>query len=152
MADFIANISKGKFKYYCELPAANDALVVGLVKSAGVEADNTVKDYDSIGALFAAANDECDATDYARKSITSVTVTVDDTNDRLDVDFADQTWVGLGGATNNTISDLFVGYDPDTTAGTDSDIVFLSWHDFSLTTDDSDVTAQVASAGFARAS
>lgn len=151
MADFAYNISKGKVKYYCELPAANDALVLMLYKTTGIEADNTRKDYDTISAELAAANDEATATNYARKTITSVTVTVDDTNDRVDIDFADQTWTALGGASNHDISDAVVAYDPDTTGGTDADLIPLTNHDFVVTTDGSDVTLQVAAAGFFRA-
>lgn len=152
MADFVYNISKGRVVHYCSLPAANDALVVLLMKTTGIEADNTRKDYDTIQAELAAANDEATATNYARKAITSVTITIDDTNDRVDVDFADQVWSSLGGASNHDISDLVVGYDPDTTGGTDADIIPMTNHDFVLTTDGSDVTAQVAAAGFFRAS
>jgi hypothetical protein len=74
-------------------------------------------------------------------------VTVDDTNDRTDVDIADQVWTA---ATGNAISDLLVAYDPDTTGGTDADLIPLTWHDFSITPDGSDVTATVSN--FYRAS
>src|SRR5436189_6450719 len=104
MADGIFNIAKGKIAYYAGLPAANDALIVVLLKSAGLEADDTLNNYDDLAALLAAANDEADATNYARKTVAAgVTVTVDDVNNRVDMDFADQTWAALGGAANNTI-------------------------------------------------
>lgn len=152
MGDVVFNIMLGRAAYYSTLPAASDALVVCLVKSSGIEADATIRDYDDLAALFAAANDEADFTNYGRKTITSVTVTVDDTNNRVDVDFADQTWTSAGGASNNTIAALLVTYDNDTGAGTDSAIVPMTKHDFSVTTDGSDLTAQVAAAGFYRAS
>lgn len=152
MADFVFNIAKGKTGYYATLPAANDALIVVLLQSTGIEADATLKDHDDLAALLAGTSDEATFTNYARKSITSVTNTVDDTNDRLDSDFADQTWTSAGGATNNTIAKLLVCYDPDTTAGTDVDLIPLTAHDFSVTTDGSDLIAQVAAAGFYRAS
>lgn len=152
MSDFVFNIAKGKVKYYAELPAANDALIVVLLKSTGIEADGTLKDYDDLAALLAASNDECDFTNYARKTITSVTNTVDDSGDKFDSDFADQTWTAAGGATNNTVAKLLVCYDPDTTSGTDSSLVPLTAHDFSVTTDGTDLTAQAATAGYYRAS
>lgn len=151
MADYAYNISKGKIRYYCELPGANDALVVLLMKAAGIEADGTRKDYDTVAAELAAANDEATFTNYVRKTITSVTITIDDTNDRVDIDFADQTWSSAGGASNDALSDLVVAYDPDTTGGTDADLVPLTNHDLVVTTDSSDLTAQVAAAGFFRA-
>lgn len=152
MADFVFNIAKGRAAYYSTLPAANDALIVLLLKSSGIEADGTLKDYDDVAALLAAANDEADFTNYARKTITSVTVTVDDTNDRQDVDVADQTWSTAGGATNNTLAKLVVAYDPDTTGGTDSTLIPLWAYDFAATTDGSDLTAAVNASGLYRAS
>ena len=145
MADFVFNIAKGKVAYYASLPAANDALIVIPIEASGVEADSVLRDYDDVATLLAAATNE--QTTMGRKTITSVTVTVDDTNDRVDADFADVTWTA---ATGNPISDLLIAYDPDTTGGTDSTLVPLTWHDFAITPDGSDVTATVAN--FYRAS
>lgn len=152
MADGVFNIAKGKVARYAALPEASDALIVVLLKSSGIESDATLQDYDDLAAILAATNDECDFTNYARKSVTSATVTVDDTNNRVDVDIADQTWTSAGGAINNTIAKLLVCYDSDTGAGTDSAIIPLTHHDFSVTTDGSDLVAQINSAGFFRAS
>jgi hypothetical protein len=44
-----------------------------------------------------------------------------------------------------------VCYDADTTGGDDSNIVPISQHDFAVTPDGSDITAQIAAAGFYRA-
>lgn len=151
MGNVVANQALGRIRTFAELGAANDAIVFALIKASGLEADAAIRDHDTLAAVFAAANDECDATDYVRKSITSATVTVDDTNERVDIDVADQTWTGLGGATNNTIGALVAGYDGDTTSGSDTDIIPISFHTFSVTTDNSDVTAQVAAAGLLRA-
>lgn len=149
MADGVFNIAKGKAGYYCTLPAANDALIVVLLKAA--ESDSLLLDYDTLAAVLAGANTEANFTNYARKSVTSVTPTVDDSNDRLDVDFADQTWSSAGGALNNTLVKMLVCYDPDTTGGTDSDIIPLTHHDFAETTNGSDLIAQIAASGFYRA-
>lgn len=151
MADGVFNISKGKAGYLATLPAANDALVVVLVKSTGLEADDTLNNYADLATLLAASNDEADFTNYARKTITSVTNTVDNTGNKLDSDFADQTWTAAGGTTNNTLGKLLVCYDPDTTTGTDSTVVPLAYFDFVATTDGTDLTAQVATAGWYRA-
>lgn len=147
MADFIYNIAKGKIAQYGSLPAANDAFIVVPFEAAGVEADATLKDYDDVSTLLAGATNE--QTNQARKSITSITVTVDDTNDRVDIDVPDQTYTALAG---NAISDLTFAYDPDTTAGTDTTLVPVSNHDFAITPDGSDVTATIAAAGLLRAS
>lgn len=145
MADLVFNIAKGKVKYYAELLAANDALIVIPLEATGLEADSTLKDYDDVAALLAGTTNE--QTTAGRKTITSVTITVDDTNDRVDIDIADQTWTAL---TGNAIGALLIAYDPDTTTGTDSTLVPLTKHDWAITPDGSDVTATVAN--FYRAS
>jgi hypothetical protein len=148
IADFSYNISKGEIKKYCKLDGgANDALIVIPFEATGVEADATLKDYDDVSALLAGTTNE--QTTMGRKTISSVTITVDDTNDRTDIDVADQVWAA---ATGNAISDLTFAYDPDTTAGTDTSLVPLTNHDFSITPDGSDVTAVINVAGFFRAS
>lgn len=148
MADLVFNISKGEVKKYAKLDGGvNDALIVVPIEATGVETDDTINNYDDLAALLAAANNE--QTTMGRKTITSVTITVDDTNNRVDLDIADQVWAA---ATGNGVGDLFIGYDPDTTAGTDSTIVPLTWHDFAVTPDGSDITAVINSAGFYRAS
>lgn len=145
MADVVMNIALGKVKYYAELPAANDALIVIPLEATGLEADATLRDYDDVAALLAGTTNE--QTTAGRKTVTSVTVTVDDTNNRVDIDIADQVWTGL---TGNAIGALLIAYDPDTTAGTDSTLIPLTKHDWSITPDSSDVTATITN--FYRAS
>lgn len=151
MANGVFNVALGKAGYLSTLPAANDALVYVLLKSSGLEADDTLRDHDTLAAVLASTNDEADFTNYVRKTVTSATPGVDDTNNRLDVDIADQTWTSAGGAANNTLGKLIVGYDPDTTGGSDSDIIPLTYHDFTATTDGNDLNAQMAAAGYYRA-
>jgi hypothetical protein len=119
-----------------------------LLRSTGLEGDSVLRDHDTLSALLAASNDEATATNYTRKSLTTATVTVDDTNNRLDVDIPDQVWTSLGGTTNNTIGKLLVCYDPDTTTGTDTTVVPLTAHDLNFTTDGTTITVQ---GGFFRA-
>ncbi len=147
MADFAFNISKGRAVYYATLPATNDALIVIPIEASGLEADATLKDYDDVAAALAGTSNE--QTSLGRKTITSVTVTVDDTNDRVDVDFADPVWTASAG---NAVGALWVAYDGDTMAGTDANLTPISNHAFSVTPDGSDITAQLAAAGFYRAS
>lgn len=151
MADGVFNIAKGKAGYYATLPATNDALIVVLLKATGLEADDTLNNYDDLAAILAAANDEADFTNYSRKTLASVTLTVDDTNNRADADAADFTYTSAGGATNNSVGKALICYDPDTTAGTDSSIIPLTYHDCVFTTDGTDQLIQLAAAGFYRA-
>ncbi len=156
MADGCFNIAKGKIKYYAEQAIAGSggaALVVVLLQSAGLVGDSTLVDYDDLAALLAGSSDEATFTNYARKVITGGTIvnTVDDTNDRLDIDIPDQTWASAGGATNNTLAKLIVCYRP-ATGSADSALVPLTHHDFAEVTTGSDIVAQVSAAGFYRAS
>jgi hypothetical protein len=149
VANFVFNIAKGRVAHYCTLPAANDALLVVPVETTGIEADDVLNNYDNLGALLAATNNEQTTMNRKTGITASVTVTVDDTNNWVDVDMPDQTWVA---ATGNAISALLICYDGDTTSGADTDVIPLTKHDFSVTPDGSDVIAQIASSGFYRAS
>lgn len=157
MADGVFNIAKGRVNELHDRVNSNDptnsALVVVLLKVA--EADGTLEDYDDLNALLGAAgNTEADFTNYARKVLTDADITasaVDDTNNRREADIADQTWTSAGGASNNTLVKLLVCYDDDSTGGTDANIIPLTHHDFAVTTDGSDLTAQINAAGYFRA-
>jgi len=147
MADIVFNIALGKLAYYASLPAANDALIAVPLETSGIVSDATMKDIDDLSTLLAGATNE--QTTMGRKTLASVTVTVDDTNDRVDIDCADIVWTA---ATGNAISAIAICYDPDTTTGTDSDLVLLSKHDFVATPAGGDITAVIASGGFQRIS
>lgn len=156
MADFTYNIAKGKVAEYAARVNANDpansALVIVAINANAVT-DATLIDVDTLAAVLATAANEVTNTGYARITLTdasSITVTVDDTNDRVDVDIPDQTFTAV--AAGDAWTDLIVCYDPDTTAGTDADLVPLTQHDFAVTPDGSDITAQIATGGFYRAS
>lgn len=157
MADLVFNIAKGRVaELYNRVDLndpANSALIIA-VFNAGAMTDATVRDYDTLAAIEAdAAAAEVTNTGYARKTLTDADIVAfapDDTNDRVDLDIPDQTWTAV--AAGSAWTDLVVCYDSDTTAGTDSNIVPLTWHDFAVTPDGSDITAQIAAAGFFRAS
>ena len=152
MSDFTFNIALGRVREYASLPAANDALILVLLQSTGLQTDATLRDHDNLSVLLAASNDEATFTGYVRKTVSSgITITVDDTNDWLDIDMADQVWALAGGAVNNTIAKLLICYDPDIGAGTDTTIVPLAAHDINFTTDGSDATVQFQVGGFWRA-
>lgn len=157
MADFVSNIALGRVRTYFDNvdlnTPANSALVVVLLKATGLEADGVLRDYDSLSALLAAANDEADFTNYARKTLTDADIgpfAQDDTNDRLDIDIADITWTAAGGATNNTLGKLVICYEPDTTAPADANKIPVLFYDFAETTTGSDIVAQVHANGLIR--
>jgi hypothetical protein len=145
MADGIFNIAKGAFAEKFRDAGANGIVLLLKVN----QAEATLIDHDDLAALLAAANTEAVFTNYARKTGLTGTVTVDDSNDRVDVDLPDQTWSSAGNGANDTLTKLLVAYEE---AAADATRIPLSHHDFALTTDGSDVTAQFNAAGFGRAS
>lgn len=152
MADMIPNIAKGKFGYYATLPATNDAMILVLLKSSGIESDATLLDYDSLSAILAATNDECDFTGYARRTLASNTATVDDTNNRLDTDAADPSAYTNSGGSSQAAAKAVICYDPDTTGGTDADLIPCAILDCAVTFDVGVATSiAFATAGWGRA-
>lgn len=148
MADGVFNIAKGAVAEKIRDGATN--IVVMLLKVN--EAAGTLVDYDTVAAMLGGSNTEADFTNYVRKTGITGTVTVDDVNDRVDCDIPDQTWTSAGGASNNTLTKLITAYDEDASPSDDAQLIPLTHHDFVLTTDTSDITAQVNAAGFFRAS
>lgn len=124
MANFVFNIALGKVAYYASLPAANDGLVLIPLETSGLETDAVLRDKHDFAAVVAGTTNE--QTTVTRKALASVTVTTDDTNDRVAVDAAD---VSYTTPTGNPISAVVVCYDPDVTTGTDADLIPLTKHD-----------------------
>lgn len=153
MADIVLNIAKGRVAELAALGATNDALILVLLKSSGLESDATLLDYDTLGTILAAANDECDFTGYSRKTLASVTVTVDDTNNRVDIDAADPSAYTNSGGSAQAAGKALICYDGDTTGGTDANIVPLVALDCVVTFDVGVATTLAFNAsGFFRAS
>lgn len=146
MADFVFNISLGSF-----IEKVRDAATtIDVMLLQAAEADDALRDHQDVAALLGAAgNTEATFTNYARKEDITGTITIDDVNNRADLDIPDQTWTAAGNGTNNTLTDLVVMYDE---GGTDGTRIPMTNHDFAVTTDGSDLTAQVDAAGIARAS
>lgn len=142
MADIAINISKGKAAYFASLPATADDLIVVPLESASIAADSTLVDYDTLYDLLAGSTNE--QTTMGRKVLSSVTVTVNDTNDRVEIDCADITWSAASG---NAIAALLFCYRPDT-ASADTDIVPMAKLDFAATPSGTDITAVIGANGF----
>lgn len=131
MASFQFNVAKGRSAELARLPGANDALIAVLLQGAGLEADAALKDHDTLAAVLAAANNEATFTGYTRATLANVAVAVNDTTDTQAVDFDDPSWAPT---TAETLGKIIVCYDPDTTAGTDADLVPLWADDYVITT------------------
>lgn len=148
MADQVFNISKGREMHYASLAGANDALGCIVLENTAVPADTAIVDYRTVAALVAAGAATEQAT-MGRKTLSAVTVTIDDTTDTVSADCADIVWTA---ATGNVVNSLVFYYDSDTTTSTDSTRVPLTKHDFTVTPNGSDITAQIAATGFVKAS
>lgn len=146
MADGVFNIAKGAV-----VEKFRDSGAVGLILLLSAnELETTLIDHDTVALMLAdIGNTEATFTSYGRKEGLTGTIFVDDPNDRVDVDIPDQTWSPAGNGTNNTLTKLIVAYEE---SAADSGRIPLTHHDFGVTTDGSDLTAQIATAGFFRAS
>src|SRR4051812_48484874 len=108
MANQVLNISKGRFvEFAIRVNAddpANSVFVLDLLATSGLEADSVLLDKDTFTDLVSGATNFATGTGWARKSLNQaggITVTVDDTNDRTDVDIPDQTWTAVADAADD---------------------------------------------------
>lgn len=125
------------------------SLKVLLLESTSSTPDNP--DHDTLSDFIA---DEFSDTNYTgghagsgRKAVSSVTVVLDNTNDRAYYDLADITWTALGGTSAVVGVCLFMEMAADTSS---VPIVFADTAD--VTTNGGDFTLQFDSSGFIRLS
>jgi hypothetical protein len=157
----VANIvfvrSLGRVVEFAERVEANSPagaeLVFRLVAATGVESDNALRVKDSFSDLVSGATDFATNTGGSTFKVfaaADVVVTYDDTNFKTAVDVPDQTWTAVANDGTGGIGDLVSGYDP-VGSQTLTDILPMTLHDFAVTPDGSDITAQIAAgppAGF----
>lgn len=144
MANGVFNISKGKWAYLSTLPLGTDALEIVLLKSAGLVADTTMRDYTDLASILAGASDEADFTNYTRKVISSgITVATSQASDNTTMTMSPWTWTAAGGATNNSLGKLLVIYRT-TSGAADSAKTPLTYHDFVATTTGSDLVTTIS--------
>ena len=142
MANGVFNVSKGRGNEFIERVEQDDPtgceIVIMALKVA--EADATLNDYDTFAALLAGSNTEADFTNYARKTLTAASVSrsVDDSGNVQTSAIVDQTFSSAGGASNNSLVKIVIGYDYLGT-GVDANIVPISHHDYVATTDGNDL-------------
>jgi len=152
MANFVFVIAKGRVAEYYNRVQANDPATARLViiplQSSGLESQANLEDSVSLTEVLDGATDE--QTTMGRKYLTDTELSAlspDYGNNRMDVDIPDIAWLAAAG---NAVGALVIAYDPNSSA--DSAIIPLTYHDFAVTPDGSDITAQIAAAGFFRAS
>lgn len=153
MANITFNIAKGRIvELYNRVEnndPANAAFILVPIETAGLEADATLIDVDTLAALIAGTTNE--QITMGRKVLTDVELAAlpapDDVNDRYSLNLPSVTWTA---ATGNAISKIAVCYDSDTTLGTDANIVPLTMFDFVMTPSGGDIV--VTGGEFFRAS
>lgn len=154
MADLVFNIAKGRvIELYnrVDLDDPTGAEFVVMAIDANGETDDNMRDADSFSALLALLANEVTNGSYARKILVAAdlaAIAPDDTNNWNQIDLPDQTWTTI--AAGDAWTDLVMGYDYLGT-GVDANIIPLTIHDFAVTPDGSDITAQIDANGFFRA-
>jgi hypothetical protein len=142
MANIVFNISKGRVAELHDRVKSNDpansAIILVPIETSGLEADSVLIDADTLAAVLAGATNE--QTTMGRKVLTDSDLAAipapDDSNDRNERSLPTTTWTAASG---NAISKILVCYDPDTTAGTDANIVPLTMFDFAQTPSGADI-------------
>jgi hypothetical protein len=133
MANFTFNVSLGREVEYYQRVDGNDpataTLALVVLRAALIEADTVLKDYDTLAAILAAANDEATNSGYARQQLSDTNLsayTVDDSNDRTQLFLPSPiTFATIG--SGDVWAKLLVCYNP--TAGADSTIIPITAHD-----------------------
>jgi hypothetical protein len=134
VADLVPNIAKGRVAYYASLPATNDALIAVPIQTTWLPTDEQIRDADTLAAIVALGAQE--NTTMTRKTLTGVTVTTDDTANETRVTSANPSWTaGQMALAGGAVSRLIICYDPDTTGGTDADLIPLVSLDMVVTPD-----------------
>lgn len=135
MSDFTFNIAKGRVAEFHNRVDSNDpansALIVVPV-DRGAATDATLRDLDTLSAVLAAVTERTTG-GWSRKTLTDAdlsALSVDDTNDRMPTGLPALLWTSV---TAGAVTDLVVCYDPDTTSGTDANIIPLTCHAFPVT-------------------
>jgi hypothetical protein len=155
----VANVAKGRGREFADRvnnnDPANSAIVVVALKSAGLENDNNLQAYDTLADVLAGANDEATNVGYARITLDNtdgITVTVEDSpNHQMGITVPEQNFGAVAGA-GGAWGKLVWCYDPDTTAGTDADLIPISFMDFTVTPDGNPiVSTNFSTDGFYRA-
>jgi hypothetical protein len=141
VANFTFNIAKGRVAEFVNRVDSNDPAnsAIVLVPLAVGDTEANLQDLDTLAAVLATTPDEAGAS-WGRKTLTDAdlaAIAADDTNNRMPATLPQVTWTAPT-AGQNTVA-LIVAYDSDTTAGTDSNIIPLTYHDFAVTADGNDV-------------
>lgn len=134
MADIVLNDALGAIA-----EKVKDGVDLQIIPLSAADTDGTIKDAGpDLATVLGLAGTTEQTTSWTRKVVAngSVTLTVDDAGDQVTVTVPDQTWVGP--TTGNDVVAILIAED---NGGADSGDHVLTKHDFAVTADGNDVTA-----------
>jgi hypothetical protein len=157
LTNIVFNIAKGRVgELYNRVDVADPstARLYVIPVDLGAAADEAVRDADDYAAIITAGATDRSTGWGGKKELGAADLdawntALDDTNNWLDLDLPDQTWSSVPAGNNST--HLLVGYSATATPS-NAQITPLTLHAFAVTTDGSNVTAQIDAEGFYRAS
>ncbi len=154
MADFVFNGALGRMGEWADNVETNDPAASVLQVHAWVStaADDDVNNARFVSSIEATTNvTEATNAGYVNKELTptELIITINDTTNLIDVDTSDIVWTGVSAGSNWT--DISFSYDRLGT-NVDSGVDAGTWHDFVVTPNGGDITAQIGANGFYRAS
>ena len=143
MSQYVFNISKGRMaEFYYRVKnndPANSAIILIPLSNQGSAAE--AQDYDTVADVLAGASDERTSGGWVRKTLTGAQLAAfpapNDASDRMDLAVPQVIWTTP--TTGNDTTGLLIAYDPDTTGGTDANLIPISSHTFNVTTNSQDV-------------
>jgi hypothetical protein len=138
MANFSFDVALGRevelYNRVNDSDPTNAVLVLVALAHAGLQADAVLRTHATLSALLAASNNEVTNPGYYSRIILDDTdlaaYTVDTTNHLINLPLADQTFIGI--EAGDSWSKLLICYDPDSTGGTDANIVPMCAHDIRI--------------------
>jgi hypothetical protein len=150
---YIANYAKGSIGYYWQ-QAQDTAADIGvlLLQGAGLEAEDALKDYQTIAALLAGTSDEATFTGYTRKTFPSPTQSVDTATNQLVLASAQAppiTLIWPPAPAGQTLSKVVLYYDPSPGTSTDVQKIHLWGASINIVTDGSQPTVSFGASGIA---
>jgi hypothetical protein len=163
MPAYMANPIKGKAQWYFE-QARDTAAELGalLLLSAGVQTRDQLEDYLTVADMLAASNDEANFANYARKTLPTASVTIDNVANRVLLGVSGTppvtiSWpnAGVVGGTlaagqNNQVSKICYYYDPTPGSSSGATQIVLGYADISATTDGSELVFTLGADGLFR--
>ncbi len=141
MANFVLNIAKGRlvelFNRVDQNEPANSAIILIPLSTSDTEAN--CQDFASVEAFLGGTPNE-QAEGWSRKVLTDADIAAlapDNTNNRGQASIPATKWTAPTAGKNTT--GLLIAYDPDTTGGTDANLIPCEHLDFAVTADGNDV-------------